>query len=307
MELRHLRTFLAVAEELHFGAAADRLFLSPPAVTEHIQALEREIGVALFDRGRATRLTEAGQVLVGHARETLARADAAVAALREYGGGQAGQLRVGILSNGAGALTPLIIRWYMSAHPRVRVSVHRLNFHDHLSTLIEHRVDVAFVRPPPADERVEAVRLSEEQRVAVLPAGHPMADALEISAEEVLDEPFVSVAEDVPATFVDYLHLRSLRGGLAPRTVDVGCGDVIDVIDMLAAVSAGRGVASAVESFRGYENWPGVSYVTLVGAEPSFNVLLARRNDPSPLVSAFLFTAKATLPDVAAGVRQRPE
>ncbi len=297
MELRHLRTFLAVAEELHFGAAAERLFLSPPTVTEHVQALEREAGVALFDRGRVVRLTEAGRVLAGHARQTLAHADAAVAALGAYGSGQAGQLRVGILSNGAGALTPLIIRCYMTAHPRVRVSIQRLNFHDHLSALIEHRVDVAFVRPEPCDERVMAVRLFAEPRVAVLPAGHRLAGAGEIPAEQVLGEAFVSVADGVPATFVDYLHLRSLRGGLAPRTADTGCRDVTDV---LAAVAAGRGVASAVESFRGYENWPGVSYVTLAGIEPTFNVLISRRNDPSPLVRSFVSAAAGAAADAAA-------
>ncbi len=197
----------------------------------------------------------------------------------------------------------LIIRSYMDACPRVRVSVHRLNFRDHLDAVTGHRVDVAFVRPAPDDDRIEAIRLFEEQRVTVLPAGHPMADAQEILAEDVLDEPFVSMAEDVPATFVDYVHLRGLRGGLAPWTVDTSCSDVIDV---LAAVSAGRGVASAVESFRGYESWPGVSYVTLAGAEPTFNVLLTRRDDPSPLVSAFAATAKAAADDMTAGAGRRP-
>jgi DNA-binding transcriptional LysR family regulator len=296
MELRHLRTFLAVAEELHFGAAADRLFLSPPAVTEHIQALEREVGVALFDRTRPIRLTEAGTVLIGHAQQTVAHADAAMAALRDYSDGQTGHLRIGILSNGAGLLTPRIIRSFMRAYPRVRVTVHRLNFHNHLSALIEHRVDVAFVRPAPDDERLEVVRLSQEQRVAVLPAGHPLADAVEVPAAEVLDEPFVSLVEGVPTTFVDYLYLRGLRGGLAPRTVDVGCSDVSDV---LAAVSAGRGMACAVDSFRGYENWPGISYVTLNGADPGVNALLSRREDPSPLVAAFVSTTKDSVSQTA--------
>lgn len=114
---------------------------------------------------------------------------------------------------------------------------------------------------------------------------------------------FVSMAEDVPATFVDYVHLRNLRGGLAPWTVDTGCSDVMDV---LAAVSAGRGVASAVESFRGYENWPGVSYVTLAGANPAVNVLLTRRDDPSPLVSAFAAMAKAAAGAACPGLERWP-
>lgn len=306
MELRHLRTFLAVAEELHFGAAADRLFLSPPAVTEHIQALEREVGVSLFERSRPIRLTEAGAVLVGHARDTLAHAAAALDALREYSSGEAGHLRVGILSNGAGVLTPLLIRAFMDANPLVRVSIRRLNFSNHLTAVLEHRVDVAFVRPAPKDDRVRAIPLSEEPRVVVLPAQHPMADASEISPDDVLDEPFVGVADGVPDTFVDYLHLRTLRGGIASRTVDVGCSDVTDV---LASVSAGRGVASAVESFRGYENWPGVSYVTLFGAEASRNVLLSRAEDPSPIVASFISLAQSTCSDlgVLPGRSQPPQ
>lgn len=288
MELRHLRTFLAVAEELRFGAAADRLFLSPSAVTEHIQALERESGVTLFHRGRSVELTAAGAALVEHARKTIAHADAAAAVLSEYAAGRSGRLKVGVLSNGAGALTPQIISTFMNANPQVRVGVHRLNFRDHLDAVVDHLVDVAFVRPAPQDPRVEVVALSEEQRVAVVPARHALADAPELPVEEVLEQPFVGLEERVSGTFSDYLYLSASRGGTAPRTTDVGCEDVTDV---LAAVAAGRGVASAVESFRGYENWPGVSYVSLLGADPSVNVLIYRRDDPSPLVATFVAAA----------------
>lgn len=284
MELRHLRTFLAVAEELHFGAAANRLFLSPPAVTEHIQALEREAGVALFERGRAICLTDAGKALVDHARQAVGHADAAKAALRQFSTGDAGHLRIGILSNGAGPLTPSIIRSFMVAHPRVRLTMHRLSYRDYVGALTGHRVDVAFVRPDPGDDRLDVIRLSAEPRVAVVPTWHRLADAAQIAAGEVLDEPFVSVADEAPATFTDYVYLRGQRGGMAPRTVETGCANALDV---LAAVSAGRGISATVESFRGYESWPGVTYVTLTGTDPAVNVLLRRNDDPSPLVRAF--------------------
>lgn len=288
MELRHLRTFLAVAEELRFGAAAERLFLSPSAVTEHIQAIERESGVVLFRRGRSVQLTAAGAALVEPARKVVAHADAAAAVLSEYATGRSGHLRVGVLSNGAGALTPQIISAFMDANPQVRVGVHRLNFRDHLDAVVDHLVDVAFVRPAPHDPRVEAIALSQESRVAVLPMRHALAEAQELPVDEILDEPFVGLEEDVPGTFSDYLYLRASRDGTTPHTTDVGCGDVTDV---LAAVAAGRGVASAVESFRGYENWPGVSYVSILGADPSTNALIYRRDDPSPLVATFVATA----------------
>ena len=290
MELRHLRTFLAVAEELHFRAAADRLFLSPPAVTEHIQALEREAGVALFERGKTIRLTVAGEALMDHARQSVAHADAAREALRQFRTRDTGHLRIGILSNGAGPLTPPIIRSFMVAYPLAQLTVHRLNYRDYVGALIGHRVDVAFVRPDPGDDRLDVIRLSAERRVAVVPTTHRLADAAQIAAGEVLDEPFVSIVDDAPATFADYIYLRGQRAGMAPRTVDAGCADALDV---LVAVSAGRGISATVESFRGYENWPGVSYVTLTGTEPAVNVLLRRHNDPSPLVRAFATLAEA--------------
>ncbi|MGH9090379.1 MAG: LysR substrate-binding domain-containing protein [Acidimicrobiales bacterium] len=289
MELRHLRTFLAVAEELHFGAAAERLFLSAPAVTVHIRALERELGVCLFVRGRTVELTDAGTALLTHARDTLAQVDATLAAVRAYADGRSGHLRIGVLSNGAGVLTPTIIQAYMAAHPAVRVGIFRLNFHDYLQAVHDHRVDVAFVRPEPDDERLSVLRLVAEPRIAVVPAYHPMAGADRVAADAMLEEPFVSLADGVPSTFADYLHLRSLRGGLRPRTVDTGCEDVTDV---LAAVAAGRGVASAVESFRGYENWPGVAYLKIDGAETAFNVVISRHGDPSPVVRSFLTTVE---------------
>jgi DNA-binding transcriptional LysR family regulator len=182
----------------------------------------------------------------------------------------------------------------MGAHPQVRVTTHRLNYRDYVSALTGHRVDVAFVRPDPGDDRLDMIRLSAEPRVVVVPARHRLAGAARVGAEEVLEEPFVSIADGVPASFTDYIYLRSQRGGYSPRTVEAGCADAIDV---LAAVSAGRGIATAVESFRGYESWPGLSYVTLTGAEPAVNVLLSRRDDPSPLVRAFAVLAEAASRD----------
>jgi hypothetical protein len=90
----------------------------------------------------------------------------------------------------------------------------------------------------------------------------------------VLDEPFIGIDREVPGSFVDYVHLNQVRQGSRACTVDAGC---VDVTNVLAAVSAGRGMATAVESFRGFENWPGVCYVPITGIEPETNVLISRR------------------------------
>ena len=171
------------------------------------------------------------------------------------------------------------------------MTVRRLTFRDYLDALTERRVDLAFVRPDPHDERFAAVPLSSEARVAVSPARHRLAAAEAVTADDVLDEPFIGIDREVPGS-LNYVHLNQVRQGSRACTVDAGCADVTDV---LAAVSAGRGMATAVESFRGFENWPGVCYVPITGIEPETNVLVSRRGDPSPLVAAFLASAEHTL------------
>lgn len=284
VELRHLRTFVSVAEECHFGRAAERLFLSPPAVTAHIHQLERDLGVRLLTRTPVS-LTAAGAALLEHARRTIREADATLAAASSYRpGSQAGSLRVGILSNGAGELTPAILQSFMVSHPGVQVSLHGLTFTDHLPALLERRVDVAFLRPAPDDPDLEVTPLTTDPRVAVLPARHRLADAPELPAEAVLDEAFVRVAEEAPRSFHDYLYLAGLRNGEPTRHAP----DVVhDVGDVLAAVAAGRGVASAVSSFARSHPWPGVRQVPLMDTPPALNTLVHLRTRSDPVVEDF--------------------
>ncbi len=297
MELRHLRTFIAVADELHFRRAAARLYLAPPTVTEHVQALERELRTALFRRGRTVQLTPDGQALLAHARQLVAAADQARHLTRGADPAPTGErLRVGILSNGAGALTGRLLSAFLERHPRAQLATTRLNFTDYLSALVHDQIDVAFVRADPGDERVAAVALNTEQRVAVLASRHPLAEARAVQVTAVLEERFIGLHDDTVPAFRDYLYLRGARNGQDARRSDETCRDVADV---LAAVAAGRGVATAVESFRGYDSWPGISYVSLIGAPAATNVVLYRRAERSPLVGAFLagLATRAVTPD----------
>jgi DNA-binding transcriptional LysR family regulator len=294
MELRHLRTFVAVAEEGHFGAAAARLYLSPPTVTEHVQALERQTGTRLLARGRRAELTAAGEKLAAYARQALALAEEALGDVREGERVlQQARLRVGVMSNGAGRTMQWIIREFMASHPNIELTITRLNFADHLTAVLDHRVDAAFVRPAPADDRISVYDLLPEPRVAVVPVRHRLAHASEgVPVDEVLDERFIGVSEATVGSFEEYMYLQSARNGMAPHR---GAGACRDVTDVIAAVAAGRGVASSVESFRGYENWPGVAYVPLHDVPPAVNTIISRRRNRSPLVPAFLSTARAVM------------
>ncbi|HXQ54446.1 MAG TPA: LysR family transcriptional regulator, partial [Actinomycetes bacterium] len=146
MELRHLRYFIAVAEELHFGRAAERLRITQPPLSFQIQALERELGVQLFIRGRRVELTEAGRALLAKARETIEAADAAARAAQQAGLLINGRLRVGYPAAGVFELPPLALRTFQERFPNVGVETVVASTGAHLDALEAERLDVAFVR-----------------------------------------------------------------------------------------------------------------------------------------------------------------
>ncbi|MFD0898794.1 LysR family transcriptional regulator [Actinomadura sediminis] len=304
MELRELASFLAVVEEGQFARAAARLFLSPPAVTAHVQRLERDLGVRLLERS-PLRLTEAGERFVPHARAAVAAANAAVAAAAEPGGGArpgtgGTVLRVGIMGHGSAELTPAIVRAFRRARPDVRLAIEPLDFTEHVTALVENRVDVAFVRPAPDDERIDVDVLTTEPRIVCVPADGPFGDAATLRLADVLDLPIVEVPDFTPAVFADYLYFtRAVNGERGRRGPDLARTPQ----DVLLSVAAGRGVGSALASFARFYPWPGVRYVPIVDAPWDSSVLATRRGDPSGPVRAFRALAAALARDAGPVLR----
>lgn len=290
VELRQITSFLAVVEEGQFARAAARLFLSPAAVTGHVKALERELGVRLLDRA-PVRLTPAGQRFVGHARALVAAADAARTVVSEPDTTvEEGLLRVGVMGHGSAELTPAILRAFRVAHPHVEVRLLDLDFTEHVSALLEHRADVAFVRPDPGDERIATDVLTTEPRIVVVPTNSEIAAAGAVRLADILDLPFLSTPAGTPRSFTDYLHFASARNGLAARrSPDLartpGC--------VLSSVVAGRGIGSALYSFARYYPWPGITFLPVLDAPWEHSVLATRLGDPNPLVRGFRGLATA--------------
>ncbi|MFC7340756.1 LysR substrate-binding domain-containing protein [Saccharopolyspora griseoalba] len=302
MDLRRLETLLAVAEEGNFGRAANRLFLSKAAVTEHVKQLERDFGVRLLDRA-PVRLTPAGLRLAGHARSLLAaaenaRADVADAASRERAG-----LRVGVMGHGSAELTPATLRAFRTAHPEFDLRLVPLDFTEHVSALLEHRVDIAFVRPAPDDERVEVDVLTTERRIVVVPARWDLADAPQVHLADVLDLPFIRLPERTPRPFTDYLYFTAARGGEAPRRA---ADDAVNPHEVLTAAAAGRGAGSALESFQRFYPWPGTRCVPVVDAPWEHSVLVSRAGDREPAVRAFRDVATGIARELGPGLRLTP-
>ncbi|MFB9834917.1 LysR substrate-binding domain-containing protein [Actinoallomurus acaciae] len=283
MELRQLASFLAVVEEGQFARAAARLFLSPPAVTGHIQRLERELGVQLLERSPIA-LTPAGERLVPHARTMLAAANAATDAVTDLRADDDLPLRVGVMAPGSAELTPAILRAFRRAQPNVPLSVESLGFAEHTTALTEHKVDLAFVRPRPEDERLNVDVLTTEPRVLIVPSAGPGGDADALRLSDVLDLIFVGLPEGVPQVFTDYLYFAPALNGIPPRC---GVDEAATIQDVLTSVSAGRGTGAALYSFSRLYRWPGIRFVPVVDAPWAQSVLASRRDDLRPQVRAF--------------------
>ncbi|MEU7582611.1 LysR family transcriptional regulator [Streptomyces sp. NPDC041068] len=285
LDLRLLSSFLAVVEEGHFGRAAARLFLSPPAVTQHVRRLETELGTTLIDR-TATPVapTPAGVRLAGHARVLLAASNAALDDMAEATHPTAAvrPLRVGIMGHGSAELTPAAINAYRRARPEVRVEIRQLDFTEHVTALTEDRVDVAFVRPSPDDERVVSDVLTTEQRIVVVPAHSPLADArlTGASVADIAGLPFFRVPGHTPRPFTQYLYFddeaqrRSTDFAVTPQEV-------------LTGVITGRAAGSGLKSFARYYAWPGAAFVPIIDAPWESSHLAVRADEENPEVRIF--------------------
>jgi DNA-binding transcriptional LysR family regulator len=192
VEFGQLRSFVVVAEELHFRRAADRLHLAQPSVSKQVRTLEAELGVELFDRNRrGATLTAAGEALLPEARELLVRADQAAANTRATGTGQRGRLRLSLTRSLTGGIAGAIVDEYRARYPEVQIELSVGNTMLHVEQLHGGDIDVGFVRPPLEDPGLEELPLGREPMVCVLPKGHRLTKRRRVRPEDLRDEPLV--------------------------------------------------------------------------------------------------------------------
>jgi DNA-binding transcriptional LysR family regulator len=192
VEFGQLRSFVVVAEELHFRRAADRLHLAQPSVSKQIRTLEAELGVQLFDRNRrGATLTAAGEALLTEARELLVRADQAAANTRATGTGERGRLRLSLTRSLTGGIAGAILDEYRARYPEVQIELSVGNTMLHVEQLHAGDIDVGFVRPPLEDPGLEELPLGREPMVCVLPKGHRLTGRRRVRPEDLRDEPLV--------------------------------------------------------------------------------------------------------------------
>lgn len=192
MEFRHLRYFIALAEELHYGRAAQRLAISQPPLSVAIQQLEASVGARLFDRdSKGVRLTPAGEAFRASAQALLERAEAACAQAREVQAGEVGRLRLGFvgstLFNGLSAW----LQAFQAAHPKVEVVVVELNSQDQIEALLGEELDLGLVHTDRLPPSLAARPLYSEPFLACLPAGHPAAGQARLPLAALSEQPFI--------------------------------------------------------------------------------------------------------------------
>ncbi|MEV7154118.1 LysR substrate-binding domain-containing protein [Streptomyces misionensis] len=291
---RDLRYFVAVAEELHFTRAAERLYVSQPALSKQIRALERQLGTELLRRDRhGVALTAAGEALLPHARAVLAAWAAGADAVEAAKAAQRATLTVGMsTSPGRGGLLPAIRSRFTAAHPDVTVRLRQSNWEDPTAGLAGQAVDAAFVwLPLPDEERYDWVVVAREARLVALPETHPLAARAELDFAELLDEPFLALPPGAGVLRDHWLALDARAG----RPARIGA-EIAGAEETYEALVAGLGICLVAAGNAPLISLGGVVTRPVSGVGPSRYALAWRREAGGrPLVRAYAEACRETV------------
>ena len=292
-DLRLLQQFIAVAEELSFRRAAERLRMSQPPLSQAIQRLEAEIGARLFSRTRRrVELTQPGRVLLDHARRVLGQMDQAVAATKGAARGMIGRLAVGFVPSATYELLPAILRAFRARHPAVDLRLEEMATVDQTDALVQRRIDVALNRPPTFFAKgIAQETVARERLIAALPAGHRLAERKTVALKDLREEPFVLIPPRWGTGYNTRVIDACQEAGFVPRVVQ----EPQHMHAVVGLVAAGMGVALVPASLLNLKP-PGCVYREVRGRSPHLSIDLGmawHEDDRSPILLAFLDSARA--------------
>ncbi|MBD2212970.1 LysR family transcriptional regulator [Calothrix sp. FACHB-156] len=287
MELRHLRYFIAVAEERNFSYAAQRLHIAQPPLSQQISALEAEIGVKLFDRKkRPLQLTSAGQVFLAEARLVLTQIEHAIVQTQRASRGEIGELIVGTNSSIANSLLPDMLRIFRDRFPDVKLVLRELTAAQQIQELHNRRLDIAFDRLLNSYQQNTGLcylPIGRESLVIALPKTHPLASQSKIPLQDLANEPFVLPSTELVPSYTEIIHLCQ-QAGFFPNVVQ----EATWMITVLSLVAGGVGVALLPSNVQNLQR-KGVVYKPIQGANLTREiVVLWREEDTSPVLHEFL-------------------
>ncbi|MBE0616253.1 MAG: LysR family transcriptional regulator [Burkholderiales bacterium] len=289
MDLRHLRYFIAVAENLSFTRAAERLHIAQPPLSLQIRQLEEELGVTLLHRTRRiVELSDAGRIFLEQARQIIRATQSAVVQAQRAQRGEIGQLAVGFFEHMSYTLLPPVLSAYRERFPSVDVKLRWFPVIGQADALARGDVDISFMRAVPGIEEVQRQTILTDKLMLALPATHPFAARNKIALRTCADERFIMYVPNLAPDFHNMIIGMCANAGFMPQiALEVG-----QVYTALGLVSSGAGLAFVPTSVKGVK-FNGVIYKPITGRTPKIEVMLGwRQRIPSPLLMAFVETAK---------------
>jgi DNA-binding transcriptional LysR family regulator len=289
MELRHLRYFVAVAEELHFSRAAERLHVAQPAVSEQVRKLEQELGVRLLNRTKRTAsLTEAGAALLVEARRVLQQVELARLATHEARDRVANRLRIGYTPASLPISVPRALRQLAASMKGLETILEAGFGMEMLAAVRDERLDAAIVSLPAPTAGLRTTPLGYERAVAALPVSHRHAAQPAIRLAQVAPERIVLLPREASRPFYDAVIAACQDAGLSPSLVEPS-GACVE--PALLAVASGAGIGLLPESVADRYSTPGVRFVPIDGEQPAVSTAIVTRRDSAHLpTAAFLRT-----------------
>jgi DNA-binding transcriptional LysR family regulator len=283
MELRRIQYFVAVAEEAHFGRAAQRLQMAQPPLSQQIRALEAEMGVTLFHRTtRKVELTAAGARFLVRARAILAEVDDAVTEAAQVADGMLGRIAIGFTGSATYDLLPSLVRVLRADLPGIELDIHgEMLTPDQVTALADGSLDLGLLRPPVHNTAIDVQVLRREPLIAVLPEYHPLAGRDQVRLPDLRDDPFITYPSHHRSVVYEAVMEACQRAGFVPATVH----EVAETSTMVSFVAAGLGVALVPASVQ-HLRITGATYLPLAGTTREVELALATRaGETSPHVA----------------------
>jgi DNA-binding transcriptional LysR family regulator len=288
VELKHLRSFIAVAEQLSFVRAASQLHLSQPALTGQIQKLEDDLGVQLLMRNKRTvTLTEVGRVFLAESKMTLAQAKRAADYARRVARGEVGRLRIGFVSSAALEIVPNIVIEFRKRHPEVTLDLINLRTVSQVKKLLGKTLDAGFLRLPLSNDQLNIQVIHREEFVVILPKGHRLAKEKRIRIAQLQDEPFVVYGRRWAPGFFDSIMQMCAREDFSPNIVQ----ETGEMYTAIALVAAGVGIGILPQSVVRAQPRNVVMKQLPKSTGSSAIALATRTSENSPVVHSFVSVA----------------
>jgi DNA-binding transcriptional LysR family regulator len=285
MELRHLKYFVAVAEELHFGRAAKKLHIAQPPLSQQIMNLEEELGIKLFDRSkRNIQITPAGSDFLTNARRVLLQVEQAAETARRIHSGKAGRLVVGFVGSVIHTFLPEGLRLFRERFPEVELVLHEINTAEQITSLHAKRIDVGFLYRDYQDPMLNSKTLMLAPLLAVLHNKHPLSGRSSVNIRELAHDPFIANTRSSEPVVLDAFISLCHDAGFSPRIAQ----EAEQVQTVLGLVASGLGTCLLPDFIKNIRR-TGVKYIPLSGSPPKVELAVVWRNDDaSILVKSFV-------------------